>query len=467
MRKTRWLITVGAIVLAGVACTLPFGLSGGESPEAATPTPSPHETVEATQLAEQPGETLTPTGTSAFPAATPSLTPLPSPTPLGEEGGAGEAEVSTAQPTASTTEPPSTGTPLAGSPTPVPPDTLPIPGAFDVYLGAPDEDGRQLLRWVETTTGVKTTEITIKTDDGMALRAGQYVYFYEAGTRQPKRVNTAGAVETLTFARPPQDALYFEFLPSPTGQYLAWLSISRNGGSYTINQSAADGSTAGMVATGKLEPGKTMRLIRLTNDGSTIFYDLRPDVLPAETLFNSRTDLFLLDVATGVATQLPGEPACGADRVCDGHVSLDGSYLVRTIPPATAAAPIVVTNLTNGQVVARFVPLDVPPGAAFAGMGYPYFTPGGELIYTIAYGPSGLENYMIVWANLVTGEQRILAELGQYRHRPLGWAAEGAWLLTTREPASYETWQINVETGEMRRIAGMLFLGHIESPPPF
>jgi hypothetical protein len=447
MRKIRWFtgIVIIIIMLIGAACArgpdetsaeatplLPSVDPGAESPGEVPP-------------ADIPPETLAQPDTQALPPSTPSLTPLPSPTNLSEE-------YTAASPS-----------PQLGLPTPAPPGTPPLSGSFDVYLGAPDGNGYQLLRWVETTTSEKATEVAIQTDDGKAVRAGQYVYYHAQWTRQPRRANTAGAVETLTFSEPPSGASYFQLLPNATGDYLAWLSVSGDGTSYTIHQSSSDGRTAGAVAQGALDPGMTIRLLRLTNDGSTVFYDLRPASATGATVFNQRYDLYALNVATGTSTRLPGEPACGEGRGCDAHISLDGAYLVRALPTVPGGVPIVVTNLANGSVVGRFEPQGVPAGAAFE-VGYPFFTPGGELIYVISYGPPELENYLLVWANLVTGEQRVVAELGIDRHRPLGWTGGGTWLLTTREPAVYDTWQINIETGEARQIAGMLFLGHIEVP---
>jgi|SRR5439155_20268489 len=149
--------------------------------------------------------------------------------------------------------------------------------------------------------------------------------------------------------------------------------------------------------------------------------------------------------------------------VCDAHISPDGAFLIRTLPPTRYRQPIVVTNLVTGVVLRQFSPPD--ESTIFAvDLGFPFLTPGGEIIYEEAYGPASMESYRLICANIVTGEQRVIAELGPDKYRPLGWAADGKTLLTTREPNAYDTWQINIETGAMQQIAGMLFLGHIEEP---
>ncbi len=340
---------------------------------------------------------------------------------------------------------------------------LPLLGSFDVYLGAPDSNGRQVLVWLDINTSQPVTQIAVQTADGTAIRAGQFVYFHAYGTRRPQRVNSAGAIEPLSFANPPEGSSFYQLLPSANGDWLAWASVSREGDSLTVHASAWDGHDAHRVAVIPVEPGTTVRLIRLTNDGQKVFYALQPPQLADQTLFNARFDLYVLDTHSGVIAHLPGEPACGENLVCDAHISPDGAYLVRTLPPSSVAAPVVVTNLVSGAVIARFEPLDVPPSVTYE-LGYPFFTPGGELVYTEAIGPPDLAEYRLVWANVMTGEQRLIVNLGNDRHRPLGWTGGGFVLLTTREPGYYDTWQIDIRDGSIRRIAALLFLGHVEVP---
>jgi hypothetical protein len=418
---------------AVIGCALPFT-------EAASPTPS-----------SEPTGTLLPTLAPIQPTESPSATPTGAAAPL--EG----AEPTTA-PTGEAAAPtPQASTGPAGTEVP------PTKGSFDVYLGPPNDQGFQLLRWVSTNTGEKVTEISIRTDDEKAVRAGRYIYFYASGTRAPQRVNTSGIVQPVTFANPPAGAQYYQFLPSATGDYLAWVVVQSDS-VYRIYLSDADGTDVRQVGGDTLVSGETIRLLRVTNDGSRIFYERRPPGIAHEPLIPGKYEIHVLTVASSVVSTLPDEPACGETLVCDAHISPDGAIIIRTLPPSRFAQPVVVTNVMTSSVLARFAPLETPGGFT-VDIGYPFLTPGGEMVYLQAYGPANLEQYRLVWANIVTGEQRVVAELGYDQHRPLGWAADGITLLTTREPAMFDTWQINVETGEMRQIAGMLFLGHIEEPP--
>mgnify|MGYP001079602218 CR=1 FL=1 len=381
---------------------------------------------------------------------TPTPTPRPSPTP-------------TLSPTHTTTAAPPSATPTptaTSEPTRVPP----LAGSFDVYLSAPNENGEQELLWINVNARRIAARATIRTDNGYAIRAGPYVYFQQASTHRPYRANTAGFVEPLTFASPPADVGGYQLLPSANGDWLAWLSTDRTGTYYELHRSTREGGDVRLIARGDMEAGSTITLVRLSNDGRMVFYALQPPGIADVTPFNARYDLYGVDAETSAITHLPGEPACGLDQLCDGHISPDGAYLARTLPSIQAAAPVVVTNLITGQVIARYTPQGIPAGSVYE-VGYPFFTPSGDLIYFEAIGAAGTEDYVLVLANIVTGEQRIIAYLGKSRHRPLGWAGEGFVLLTTREPAAYDTWQIDLRDGKVRQISSLLFLGHIEQPP--
>ncbi len=427
-----WLAAVALFIVLVVML-----VSCAPGAEVATTKPSPAEEPEPTTAPASPPPAPTDTA-----APTETLTPTETPTPQATA----PSNLPTLPPTS--TLPPS--------------DTPPLVGTFDVYLGAPLPSGEQLLRWVDVESGDKAAEILIHTADGYAVRAGQYVYYVDR-PGVVRRANTAGGVETLSFAAPPGEFDYYDFEPGANGEWLAWVYGTRASGTYMVGFSYRDGSSLQLVASGEAVAGSTIDLVRVTNDGKAIFLDIRPPEIDAEdTLFGGAHDLYRIDVAAKSMTQIPLNPLC-VDRGCPARISPDGAYLAVTLPPDVVTASVVVTNLVSGAVIARFVPLESPAGFARE-VGYPFFTPGGELVYIAAYGAPGLESYQLIFANIVTGEQRIIADLGADRHSPLGWTGEGFVLLTTREPGLYDTWQFNIQNGASRQIAGMLFLGTVVQP---
>lgn len=370
-------------------------------------------------------------------------------------------EVPQVQPTATIIEVTSAPTPTVATESPRIPPRF---GAFDVYLGAPDEDDNQLVQWIDENSGVAITEVEITALDQQAVRAGQFVYFVAAATNRLTRINTGGYVQTLTFASPPADAAFYDYALSATGNYLAWVIVKQSG-EYTISISDIEGAQVRTLASGTVAAGDQMRLVRVTNDGLKVFYDHLPATITRRSLFRGLYSLSMIDVASSQSILLPTEPACGEIFVCDAHISPDGAFLIRTLPPTRYRQPIVVTNLVTSVILRQFAPPEADTIFP-VDVGYPFFTPGGEMVYVEAYGPTGLESYRLIWANILTGEQRIVAELGAAPHRPLGWVANGTKLLTTREEGWYDTWQIDLATGDMQQIAGLMFLGHIQEPPP-
>jgi hypothetical protein len=449
LTRIKNVVSIGFFLAATVALS-GCGLLPGEGvPDiSGTATSAPTEVGAEALLEVEPsatvGEPTVEAPTVEPVAATPSLTPLPSPTPLGDGANPAAEE--------------------AGAATPIPPGTEPLDGLFDVYLLAPDDSGWQHLRWVSVYSRGVSTDITIHPANNWAARAGQYIYYVEADTLSPCRVNTAGAIEELTFADPHPGAASYQLLPSSTGEYLAWIETGQDG-SYTISAAYYTGEDARVVAEGTLEAGETIDLIRVARDGSKLFFDRRPADVDVDEVFDGYYDLYQLDLSTGEVAQLPGEPACGGRRACGAHISPDGAYLVRTLPPTAAGAEVVVTNLSTSTVVARFYPEGIPPGVAYD-IGWPFLTPSNELVFVEEYGTPSLETYLLIAGNLLTGEQRVVAELGSEPHRPLGWASDGVTLLTTREPDFYDTWQVDIITGEVKQIAAWMFLGYIQEPPP-
>jgi len=425
MRLTRTAVALVIVLLAVAGCSgLPFvGNLLGQATTAPTAT-------------QQPAPTFAPTVTEP---------PAPTPEP--------PTSVPTPQPAVPTLPP--TFTPA--------PTVPPVQGTFDVYVSAPMEDGTQLIRWINLANGERSTEVRVTALADSIVRAGQYVYWVTPD-HVPQRANTAGSVETLAFAQRqlPVDGTY-QFVPSANGDWLAWLVHDRAAGTYQIEIAYRDGSGARAVTSASVTAGSAVEIVRVTNNGTTVYIDIQPPEMAPSPTFPGNYDLYAVAVSDGTLTHLPGEPPCG-NRTCSARISPDGAYLVRTLPPGLAPAPVVVTNLVSGAAIARFVPPGIPADTAFD-IGNPFFTPGGELVYSEAIIQAGITSYRLVFANIVTGEQRELVDLGANPHYPLGWTGGGFILLTTREPDLYDTWQIDVRDDSIRQIASMLFLGTINEPP--
>lgn len=385
---------------------------------AATPTP---EIVKPTAIppTEVPTETVEPTLT-ASPAPTLTETAQPSPSPVMIE---------------------------------------PLLGTFDVYVGASaGEAGEQLIRWVDVGTGRTVTERSVLIKPESVNRAGERIT-YVTPADIPVRMNSAGDQEQLLYAAPVGPHDYYEFLPSANGRFYAWVWGVIADGSYAIGFAYQDGSIAGVIHSGQAEPGSQVNLLRTTNDGLSVFYDLiGPDVRPAAAL-GGVYEIHQLSVASGAESALAGEPAC-ANRFCPAHISPDGAYLARGYAVFETSQPLIVYNLVSGNVLTRFaIPRELQ--GRVLSIGYPVFTPGGELVYVVELGPLGGETYELVFANIVTGEQKVIARFLSTLYTPLGWTANARAILMTRADA-YEAWQIPLDgSAAPAQIAGMRFIATI------
>ncbi len=383
----------------------------------------------------------TPSPTYVKPTALPA-TELPSPT---------EPPTDTPTPEPTSTE----------TPTPQPTATLlgPVYGTFDVYFSAPaDDEGRQLIRWLDVGSGAVVGEVLDFISEGTVHRGGEAVY-YVNGDDIPIRMNSRGETERLTFAAPPVAYEYYEFLPAANGHWLAWVTGSLSEGSFIISISSRDGLDAHILYHGQSVPGARVHLLRVTNDGKSIFYDLIGPDVREPGVFGGASEVHQLSTESALDTLLPGEPAC-ENRFCPAHISPDGAYFARGLPVFDVSQPLVITNLVSGNVLTRFaIPRELL-GRVLT-VGYPVFTPGGELVYEVELGPLGGESYMLVFANIVTGEQRVLADLRTTPHVPLGWSADATSLLTARR-GLFDTWQTPLDGSRAPvQIAGMRFLATI------
>jgi len=387
------------------------------------------------------------------PSANELPTPLPSPTPLDATSVEETAEVAGEETEEDATE--------------VVPTQTPVPvfeGAYEVYLSEPNDSGEQTLHWQNVLSRVVVTDVNLNPLHDAAFRSGRYIYYIEERTFRPIRINTAGYSEPVSFALPPADAAGYQLIASSNGDYLAWLIVGADGSSYFVYTAFVDGSGERIVQQGKLEPETSIELLRISNDGRYVFIDKRPDSAVPEADFPGAYDIWVIDTRVNTEEQVSGEPACGENIMCGAYISPDGALLARTLPADSFAAPIVVTNIFSSTVIGRFVPENAPLTGVWQ-VGLPIFTPGGELVYMMSYGPTGTENYAIHFVNLVTEEQRKIAELGVIQQIPVGWATDGFNLLTTGRDDVYETRQIDIRDGRFRYVSPNRYLGIVNEPP--
>jgi hypothetical protein len=168
--------------------------------------------------------------------------------------------------------------------------------------------------------------------------------------------------------------------------------------------------------------------------------------------------LFALDLESGTASSLPGEPGC----YCGGAI---GAGRMVRLGLASAGFDVGIFDLMSN---ARTV---IPS------LGYPDYTQAGDVlispdgskaVYTLLQfvvgGAPGEKRALFVIADLVNGRQRALnADSPDDRLlRPIAWTDDGSAVLM-RSDDEPGTWRLDVGNGDLRRVAEATFIGSTAS----
>jgi len=294
--------------------------------------------------------------------------------------------------------------------------------------------------------------------------AGEAIFFAGADGG-PVRASANGQHIPYAVAAPQIDSAFYEFLISADGSTIVWLqTFAGSESNPTAIWAAWDTRDAILpIYQEDVPPDQALRLVALSEDGETLYFDRRATA-GGYSVFPSWMELWSLEVNTGEAIRLPGEPGCGGDFACDGRVSDDGRYLLRTMPPASGEEePVVVTDISSEEIVARFA-LQPDDEEATYEAGSPILTPDArQLVYVLAERPAGEEIFRYFLADLTTSDQRLLAESGNTHLRPVRWLDDET-LVLTAEPSAFDEWHLSLDTGELRRVSDRLYLGRVALP---
>jgi hypothetical protein len=319
------------------------------------------------------------------------------------------------------------------------------------------------LHYADTETDKELAAVPIPST--RVMMAGEALFF-EGDDGTPVRASVNGQHIRYEVAAPREEGDFYEFLISADGSTIVWLEarFGQESNPTTIWAAWEFRDAILPIYQEDVPTGITLRLASISEDGVILYFDRREKAVSGYSAFPSQTDLWTLGVNSGQTTHLPGEPGCGGPYFCDGRISDDGRYLLRTMHPASGEEePIVVYDIARGQVVESFAAQPVNEDAAYE-IGYPTLAPGARyLVYTLAEGPAGEEVFSYFRANLISGEQQLLAESGTTLLQPVRWL-DGETLILSAKPAAYDEWHLNLANGELRRVSDRLYLGQVLLP---
>jgi hypothetical protein len=298
--------------------------------------------------------------------------------------------------------------------------------------------------WQEPVTGARYSIV------------GDSVVFFDESSGRVMQVGADGVLREHPLIQPPAGARRIDWTWSPAPDKVAWTVTEGSPDALTTTtyMAAPDGAGARLVWRDGPRSGIRAYPVGFSEDGTTLYMDYQPDTIADLAPLQQYAALFALDVTSGAASSLPGEPGC----YCGGALAA-GRFLRLAL--ASAGFDVNLFELTSS---ARTV---IPS------LGYPDYTQAGDAliapdgskaIYTLLQfvvgGAPGETRALYVVADLVNGRQRALnAESPDDRLlRPVAWTEDGAAVLmrASDEPG---TWRLNVASGEVARVADATFIG--------
>ena len=346
---------------------------------------------------------------------------------------------------------------LAGLPAqarPAPPVRAPL-DAFVLEGPTPGEPDTLVL--TNLLTGETQQQSVTGAQYGIA---GDSVVYLDESSGRVMMFGADGALREHPLIQPPAGARRIDWAYSPVANLVAWTVTEGTPDALTTTTYIAspDGAGARLVLRDGPRSGIRAFPVAFSEDGGTLFLDYQPDTIADLAPMQQYAALFALDLTSGSASSLPGEPGC----YCGGAIGA-GRFVRMAL--ASAGFDVTVFDLAGGAQT------------VIPSLGYPDFTQVGDVLispdgskafYTllqfVAGGAPGELRAIYAVADLVNGRQRTLnAEDPDTRLlRPVAWTDDGGavFMRAADEPG---TWRLNVASGEISRVAEATFIGSTAS----
>src|SRR5260221_623656 len=192
---------------------------------------------------------------------------------------------------------------------PVHPQTEAKAGPYDVFVNSSISKGKPGLFFVDARTGLSNIVVTNGLHHTL-LNNG--VLFQEIGTSAVKIAYPDGRMEPFTVIGAPDAKSNITWVVSADRKRIAWaVSLVQPQSLLSdLYMSSVDGNDKKLALHTSSTKGIDTFPLAVSNDGTKIYYARQgPDKLPYQ-LFPTSSDVFSLDVSSGVATELPGKTDC-------------------------------------------------------------------------------------------------------------------------------------------------------------
>lgn len=287
---------------------------------------------------------------------------------------------------------------------------------------------------------------------------GDRILFFDNVNRNVMTVNTNGTVSPHPFIQL-GTARRVDWVLSPEQRLIAWTqTFDEAAGMRTVTQVATPDGTNRRVVFEDAVRGDGLRALPITFsvDNSDLIMDFHPDIISEFAPYDQYAGLFRLSLADSTITPLPDD-----DSPCFCSAAFRAGQLIRlSVTSDLSGFDVLVFDLASG---ARNK-IDAIALNDFTQAGNILISPdGNRAVYAMSQVPNFSQSpnavrTVLMSVNLITMQQTQLTDPITRYLRPVRWTEDNTAILFT-SPDRDGTWKINIEGGELTRVAEATFIG--------
>lgn len=314
--------------------------------------------------------------------------------------------------------------------------------------------GRDRLIFVDLLTG---EERPLDVDgDRYAIAQNAVIYLDRATRRVMLATATSSPIEH-PFIQPTPETRRIDWLVSNDGRSIAW-TLTEGAPTALVTTTwvaEIDGTNARQVLTDGPRDGIRAFPVAFDEARATLFMDYQPDTIGDITPFRQYAGLFSVDLTTGEAASLPGEPGC----FCGAGINA-GYFLRLALAENLAGFSLRASVLASGQM--QTIP--GPDLSVYTQGGDVLIAPDGTravyaLSQVLGFGTSGQSAQTVyLYVDLVNMTQRMLIQPTDLHLKPIAWTEDNSAVLYS-DPTQNGTWKITIADSSLTRVARATFLG--------
>jgi hypothetical protein len=316
-------------------------------------------------------------------------------------------------------------------------------------------DGADRLIFMDVLTG-DVTSAQVYGERYTPLR--DKILFFDNVNRSVMTVNTNGTVSPHPFIQL-GPARRIDWVLSPEQRLIAWTqTFDEANGMRTVTQVATPDGTDQRTVFEDTVRGDGLRVlpIAFSVDNADLIMDFHPDIISEFAPYDQYAGLFRLSLDDSAITPLPDD-----DSPCFCSATIRAGQLIRlSVTSDLSGFDVLVFDLAAGGRDK----IDAIPLNNFTQAGNILISPdGNHAVYAMSQVPNFSQSpdavrTVLMSVNLNTMQQTQLTDpITQYL-RPVRWTEDNTAILFT-SPDRDGTWKINIEGGELTRVAEATFIG--------